>query len=406
MPLTPTLQEVIGKVKPVDIVVGISTKNVDTTIVHVMNTAGHAISEFFPDYRGMVVVSDGFSSDRTFELANLFELPKDIPKIVTEQMGSQGKGNGVRTIFEIASEVDASAVVLVDGDLLSIRPEWIEHLGKPPIYGNADLVVPYYVRDKHDGVITNHIAYPLTEALHSVGIRQPICGEYGLSIECVRELLAHPLFPSDFGIDIFITTHAAVNKYVIQQSLLGLKLHESTTRYLSPGNHLIPMFRQVVGMMFELMEHYEDKWRSNHHPVEMRKVKARYHGQRPTPVTVDVRKFDDGFKNGYKNYWSFFDKTLDRELFVKLEEAAKKDLAYIEPELWAKLVYNLATVYKHPKNGYNKVQTIDCLRTLWMARVSSFVEDTEDLGVEETEMKLTEQAGIFKRELGYLESTY
>ncbi|MDY6865746.1 MAG: glycosyl transferase family 2 [Halobacteriota archaeon] len=406
MTLTQALKEEIDKVGPVDIVVGISTRDVDTTIVHVMNTAANALSEYFSDYRGLVVVSDGFSSDRTFELAKLFELSKDVPKIVTEEMGKQGKGSAIRTIFEIASEADACAVVLVDGDLLSIRPEWIEHLGKPPIYGIADLVIPYYVRDKYDGVITNHIAYPLTEALYGVAIRQPICGEYGLSIECVRELLEHPLFPSDFGIDIFITTSAAVHRYMIQQSLLGLKLHESTTKYLTPDKHLIPMFRQVVGMLFELMACYEDDWMTNQHPVKIQKVKAKYHGQRPTPVSVDAKKFDEGFRDGYKNCRCLFNGMLDEEVFKKLEDATTKDMVYIDQGLWTKLVYSSAAAYKHAKDEPEKLQVIDCLRVLWMARISSFVEDTKDLGVEDTEKKLTEQAETFKRELNYLKSIY
>ncbi|MDY6965460.1 MAG: glycosyl transferase family 2 [Halobacteriota archaeon] len=404
--LTKELQEEVDRIGKVDIVVGISTKNVNTTIIHVMNVVGTALLKYFPKYRGLVVVSDGFSTDRTLELARLFELPGKVPKIVTEQMGGPGKGNGIRTIFEIASEVDACSVVLVDGDLLSIRPEWIEHLGKPPVYGTADLVVPYYVRDKHDGIITNHIAYPLTEALYGVGIRQPICGEFGLSIECVRELLKHPLFPSDFGIDIFITTFATNHNFMIQESLLGLKLHESTTKYLAPEKHLVPMFRQVVGMIFGLMEYYEGEWKMNKQPVQLQNVKARYRGQIPTPVNVDVKKFDDGFRDGYESYKSHFDEMLDEDLIKRLDDATRDDFVYIEPEVWAKSIYNLAAAYKYSEDEEGKSKAIDCLRTLWMARVSSFVKDTKDLGVEEAEMILTKQAEIFRSEIDHLKTRY
>jgi len=406
MTLAPELQEKISDLGPIDIVVGISTKNVDTTIIHVLNVVATGLSRYLPEYNGLVVVSDGFSTDRTIQLAEMFELPSNIPKIVTEQMGGPGKGNGIKTIFEIASEVDASSVVLVDGDLLSIRPEWIEHLGKPPLYGISDLVVPYYIRDKHDGVITNHIAYPLTESLHGIGIRQPICGEYGLSIDCVRELLKHPLIPGDFGIDIFITTFVAAHRYVIQQTLLGLKLHESTTKYLAPEKHLVPMFRQVVGMMFELMDYYEDEWRENDHSVVAQKAKAKYKGQIPTPVTVDAKKFDDGFKSGYEHYKPQFDRLLDEELCCKIEDATKKEMAYIEPELWAKSIYKLATAYKYSEDDEGKLNVIDCLRTLWMARVSSYVEDTNGLEVEDAEKILTAQAEIFRTEIGHLKSIY
>ncbi len=177
--LKPAVLEKIEKIKPVDIVVGISAKNVDTTIVHVMNVASTGLLELFSDYKGLVVVSDGFSTDRTVELADLFELPRKVAKVVTEEVGEVGKGSAIRTIFEIAKHAEADTIILLDGDLLSIRPQWIEHLGQPPIYGAADLVLPYYVRYKYDGIITNNLAYPLTRALYGVNLRQPIGGDYG-----------------------------------------------------------------------------------------------------------------------------------------------------------------------------------------------------------------------------------
>ena len=72
--LKPALLEKIEKLKPVDIVIGISAKNVDTTLVRVMNVASMGLLESLPDYKGLVVVSNGYSTDRTTELAELFEL--------------------------------------------------------------------------------------------------------------------------------------------------------------------------------------------------------------------------------------------------------------------------------------------------------------------------------------------
>jgi hypothetical protein len=55
-----------------------------------------------------------------------------------------------------------------------------------------------------------------------------------------------------------MTTVAAAEGMGVQEVLLGLKLHESTTKYIDPGTHLAPMFREVVGTMLDLMMHYED----------------------------------------------------------------------------------------------------------------------------------------------------
>lgn len=73
-----------------------------------------------------------------------------------------GKGDGIHTVMEIVHELNSKAVCFVDGDLLSIKGEWIEEMIRPVLYGRTDLVVPFYVRDKFDGVITNNLLHRLS----------------------------------------------------------------------------------------------------------------------------------------------------------------------------------------------------------------------------------------------------
>jgi hypothetical protein len=233
--------------------------------------------------------------------------------------------------------------------LLSVRPQWIEHLGQPTIYGTADLVVPYYVRYKYDGVITNNFAYPLTRALYGINLRQPIGGDFGVSFEFSYRLLEHPFFPSHFGIDIFMTTVAAAEGMGVQEVLLGLKLHESTTKYIDPRTHLAPMFREVVGTMLDLMMHYEDVWKNEYVHRKVSRVKAKYYGQKPTPITIDIEKVDKIFKQCYKDFEKIISVSIANDVFKELERASKKEPVDIAPDLWAKIVYNMAAAYK--KNG-------------------------------------------------------
>jgi len=402
--LKPVVLEKLEKIKPVDIVVGISARNVDTTIVHVMNVAATGLLEFLPDYKGLVVVSNGFSTDRTTELAELFELPRKVSKIVTEEVGELGKGSAIRTIFEIAKHAEADTVILLDGDLLSIRPQWVEHLGQPPIYGTADLVVPYYVRYKYDGIITNNLAYPLTRALYGVHLRQPISGDYGVSAEFSRRLLEHPHFPFHFGIDIFMTTVAAAEAVGIQEVLLGLKLHESTTKYIDPGTHLTPMFREVVGTILDLMMYYEEVWKNEYVYRRISRVKAKYHGQKPTPITVDIGKVDKMFKQGYKDFKNLIAASIANDVFEELGKASQKEPVDIPPELWAKIVYSMAAAYK--KNKAERIHILDALRILWLGRFTSYVNDTKDMNTEEAEREIERQAQIFEQERDYLISIY
>ena len=58
--------------------------------------------------------------------------------------GVGGKGAALRTIFEIAAALEVKALVVVDSDLRSIVPEWIELLAGPILKGGYDYVTPLY----------------------------------------------------------------------------------------------------------------------------------------------------------------------------------------------------------------------------------------------------------------------
>ena len=104
-----------------------------------------------------------------------------ILKITTPYHGLPGKGSAFRTIFEIAHSLKAKACIVVDSDLRSITPEWVELLVTPIFVKDYDFVAPLYLRHKYDGTITNSIIYPLTRALYGKRVRQPIGGDFGFS---------------------------------------------------------------------------------------------------------------------------------------------------------------------------------------------------------------------------------
>jgi len=395
------LKDHLVPITPRDIVVGILSKDVELTIIHVMNVAASGLLEYFPGYRSAVVISDGYSTDRTRELAELFELPPQIPKLIVEEEGEIGKGSGVRTVFRIAKSLQARVVVLLDGDLLSVRPEWVEHLGKPPLYGISDLVVPYYIRHKYDGLITNNLAYPLTRALYGSCVRQPIGGEYGLSIELVEKLLEHPLFPHHFGIDIFITTVALAEDLAVQETLLGVKIHESTMKYLDPRKLLFPMFNEVVGTMFELMIYYEDVWRKRE-PQSRNRCLAHYHGVSPPPTLVNLERIKELFFKVYDEWQAALKEILPTDLYGQLQGSLDDGEVRIDMDLWSRLVYACAAAYKRLRIP----QVIGALRALWLGRFVTYAQEAAELDIQGTEALLEEQAKVFERNRQYLLKIY
>jgi len=382
-----------------DVVVGIPTKNEEATILHVMDSVALGLMEFFYDYDCAVVVVDGGSTDRTLELAKSFRIPRTIVKKVISDGNIKGKGDAIRVILEQAKEMDADMVAILDSDLMSIKPFWVDRLLRPIVFGEADYIFPRYIRDKHDGGITKLVTYPLITTLFGKEVRQPMGGEIGLSNELVEKCLENPLFPSDFGIDTFITMVALANNFRIDRALLGVKLHESTLKYAIPKKHLLPMFYQVVRSLFELMEHYERVWRPRSVLIRaprMHKRLVRYKGILPFPVKIDLNEFWKEVEN-LNTRFDELRKIIGDEHTEKVIELVKRKQEGLDKYTWAEIVYMFAAAYKKKKDK----RLIELLGWLWLLRYIEWIHETEGLSLARAEDKCFEQllAFMVKRDL-------
>jgi hypothetical protein len=272
--LTPAIREEIARLGRADIMVGIPSFKNAATIGYVVRAAHAGLVQYFPDLKPVLVNSDAGSSDGTQRVVIETEPPDYVESILLvrptnrldrvtltypEIDGVGGKGAALRTIFEVAAALDVQALVVVDSDLRSIIPEWIELLAGPILKGGYDYVAPLYARYKYDGTITNTVTYPLTRALYGHRIRQPIGGDFGVSGDLVRHYLELGDWTEDiskFGIDIWMTTSALTGGYAVCQARLGAKIHDPK----DPGSDLGPMFRQVVGTILRLASAHPDAW--------------------------------------------------------------------------------------------------------------------------------------------------
>src|SRR3954447_24344624 len=272
--LPPAIHEEIARLGRADIMVGIQSFTNGGTLGYVVRAAQAGLVQYFPDLRPVLVNSDAGSPDGTGRVVVETEPPDYVEQILLvrptnklsrvsltypEIDGVGGKGAALRTIFEIAAALEVQALVVVDSDLRSIIPEWIELLAGPIIKGGYDYVAPLYARYKYDGTITNTVTYPLTRALYGNRIRQPIGGDFGVSGDLVRHYPAQDDWTDDvskFGIDIWMTTSALTGGFAVCQTRLGAKIHDPK----DPGSDLGPMFRQVVGTILRLAATHPDNW--------------------------------------------------------------------------------------------------------------------------------------------------
>ncbi len=391
------VREKISAIGEADILVGIPSYNNSRTIGHVVKAAQAGLAKYFSGRKAILVNSDGGSSDGTIDVVHattindmksilLAHRVEPLFKISTPYHGIPGKGSAFRTIFQIAEALNVKACAVVDSDLRSITPEWVELLIKPVLDEGFDYVAPLYHRHKYDGTITNSIIYPLTRALYGKRVRQPIGGDFGFSGRLATFYLSKNVWETDvarYGIDIWMTTTAMANDFKIAQSFLGAKIHDPK----DPGADLSAMLYQVVGATFDLMETYTDVWR-------------RVKGSEPVPtygfeyavglepITVNLERMIEMFRLGLRELGGMWKGVLPPPVLDVLARAAghSADAFHISDDVWVDIVYGFALAAH--KKQMNREHLLKSLTPLYLARTASFVVDTRESGAAEVEKKI------------------
>lgn len=405
----------IANVGSADIVVGIPSYNNAATIEYVVRAVYAGLRQYFPSLRGVIINSDGGSKDGTPK--KVLETPHDeaplvqvsypvspIHKLTTPYNGIPGKGSALRAVFLMAEQLGARACAVVDSDLRSITPEWIDLLLRPILDEGFDFTAPFYQRHKYDGTITNSIVFPLTRALYGKRIRQPIGGEFGFSRAVLDHYLKQEVWHSDvarFGIDIWMSTQAVCGGFRVCQTFLGAKIHDAK----DPGSDLAAMLVQVIGSLFQEMERNVAIW-------------PRVQGSEPVPiygpqfqvttepVNVNVRRMIDSFRLGNEQLREVWDLFLPPSTMEEFSAISKMDdVHFVFPDrTWVHTVYDFA-IASH-KRVIGRDHLLRALTPLYLGWVASFIVQMKEAGPAEVEQRLERLCMTYEAEKNYLLSRW
>jgi hypothetical protein len=379
-----------------DILVGIPSYNNARTIGFVVETAAQGLVRFFPDMKPAIMNSDGGSSDHTCQTVLQARVPAGVDVIADRYRGPAGKGSALRAVFEAARRLGVQVCLVLDGDLRSITPEWIERLARPIVQREHDYVAPYYTRHKYDGTITNNIVYPMTRMLYGVDVRQPIGGDFAFAEGLLASYLGQAVWESDvarFGIDIWMTTTAITHGARVCQAYLGAKIHDAR----DPAASLGPMFRQVVGTLFGLMQQHAAEWKkvSGDRPVRLYGKQGEVE---PEPVPVALQAIIDKFHAGGGTWGRVWDAVLSPEHRRALRQIAELDGDSFRfgAEDWANIVLDYAVAYH--RSGLERTQVIDSMVPLYYGRTAGLVVESRAMDVPTFEREVVQaQARVFER---------
>ena len=406
-PAVAALDEQVARVGTCDIAVVVLTYNNADTLPAVLTTTARALHDRFAVAAAALVVVDVGSSDGTpqavagMDLRTITIASESPPgeRVAVPFHGVPGRGKALRAGLAMAQRLGARAVLVLEADLISLTPGWIECLVTPVWDEKADFVAAAYARHRFDGTITNLLVAPLVRALYGRRVRQPLGGQQALSGKLVEHLLLHPKW--DWGgrelADVWILGTAIADGFSVWEAWLGSRQVRSRTR----TTDLPAMVSQTLGGVFSVMDRHDDLWRGVRGSEPLRAMgEPSLPGIEPRDVDID--RMVNAFRLGLRDLTPVWEHVLAPETLgdvLSLEATDARDFRFPD-DLWARVVYDFAL--GHHYAVIHREHLLRSLVPLYLGRTASYVATTRDRGSAASEEAAEAVARAFERQKPYL----
>ncbi len=396
---TPTRLNQIGSA---DLVIGFTTHSVKPAIAaDITRQAVAGVRTYFPHLKTIILNADaGMNTNtrRAVEAAG----SAHIPVVASRYTGVLGKGAGVSAILHGALQLNPQAIVILDSHTTGVKADWIPGLATLVLNHQADLVKPRYHWPLPDGALSDLLFYPFTRAVWGMNLRHPAAGDYALSANLARTVLAQDIWQTEvnrFGFDIWLSIFASTQHWRVAQTALGNKPaapKTSITRTLS-------IFKEAGGTVLRQLHLRRHLWPNmiGVQPVPTITEFAPYSEQTVTPLR-DCTDYIEALALGWMEHRPLWQRIMYPENLAAVEYLASQplDRYYFPPDLWAKIAYDFAVVYNKGERDPDAVAT--SLYPLFLGRLASFWIEVAGLTAVGRAGTVSAQAVEFEDHLPYL----
>lgn len=365
----------------VDVLVGIPTYNNATSVGLVVKAVHVGFARYFRRERTLLMSSDGGSTDGTLDvvqsatpddaeaLTALHSL-RTMHRVGAPYHGQPGMARALRTIFAAADLLQARAVAVLDPEVTSVTPEWIEGLLRPVLRESFEFTTPVYPRHRHDGLLVTQLVRPLIRATYGHRIREPV----GVELGCSGRFASHCLGCEGWehegvrvGIGLWVLGTALAGGFRPGQAVLGQ--HVLAPRDARPA--LPELFQQVVGSLLASLEMHQSYWLDRSGSEEAPQV-----GDPPAApggtLAVDAEAMAASFRSGVRDLASILEQILSPGTLEGILRAASSDgPPVVADDLWAATVYEFCAAYHAAV--MHRQHLIQALVPLYLGRAASFV---------------------------------
>lgn len=367
-----------------DIMVGLLTLNNAGTIESVVKSIVEGLRQSFPNTSALLVNCDAGSQDGTSGIIDRVAAGMVPVRLVpnaagtyanlTRESGFPGRDESIRNLCLTAQQLQPKVCLILEGQLRSLNPTWIDQLARPVYEQGEDYVVPLYRRHRYEGTLVTNLLYPLTRSLYGKRLRYPSGGAYGLSGKFARDLHSRSTWTGatgKFSVDGWITTAALAGGYRVCHAFLGSRDQDTKIGAVD----LSVVLAQTVGGIFRSMEEYESAWERTKESSEVPLYGASEPA--PDPGPLQTARMVSGFKQGLRDLLPLWELILSRDTLgqiLALDIQDPEDFRF-PPALWVHTVYDFALAY-HDQTLHRE-HMLKSLTPLYLGRTASFVLETQ-----------------------------
>lgn len=394
----------LKELKPAKLVVGIPSYRNSRTVRYVVEQVASALDRHYAHLAPLIVHADGHSFDKTLSIASHVPLPKSVRRIATRYQGLPGKGSALRIIFEIATALQAQAVLLVEADVVSFVAEWVPKLLDPILNKELDLLLPIYDQIKPLMTTNDLLIYPLLSSMFNIPLRHPTAGEVAMAGGVAAFFTEQDVWETSVaraGVDVWMTAQVALGEGRLGQLHLPIKDHYSSPSFtLSEAK-----FLQEIGTLFRFGSLHERAWREGSMPP----IGISTFGEpRSVPKTAKVPEAlpiwqtgKDAVKDYIPERWEQIMTPHHFQTIEKLLQVPDKKLTF-DAQLWARLVYDFLVVYNLGEGDPDKVVT--ALFPLFLMRQAALLKEAGQrrYSLRAYESLIRQQQQAFHNEFDYL----
>lgn len=392
----------------VDVLVGVPTFNHAATIGEVVTRVHTGLAAHFPRERTVLINPDGGSDDGTMECLRAAPMAaaesrgsatlRTTHRVSALHAGGLGGAGGMRAVFASADLLQARAVVLLDADVVTLEPEWIGALARPPWAGEADLTIPIHPRPRYDGALLSQLVRPLLSAVYARRLQSTVIGAFGCSGRFAARLAALPVWeadPSRPALDVILVASALAEDFRLTHAHLG-----PCTFAARPRPPLPELFGQVVGAAFACLERDAPAWLGRGEPAEVPISSVRREAA-DAESPVDPAPMIERFRSGVRDLAPLLGEILTSGTLARLQAAAASEEAPRIPDpLWATTVYEFAA--SHHRGVMTPEHLTQALVPLYLGRTASFFAEIASA----TDEEQRERLATLQREFEGLRPTF